>query len=149
MTVRVKRLGIWEEAAELPFDAAPSAADHIESGDELVVVDPDDATEQAWLAGALERGAAVNVGDHSSTVLSDLLEVQPTVFRARADVWVALRAHLLRRAGSHPARLFRAKRRVRRAIGLGRVRRAESVGPLDAASRDWFARLGIEIQAGD
>jgi long-subunit acyl-CoA synthetase (AMP-forming) len=142
----MKRLGIWEETDAPPFAWSAGEAPEIEPGDELVVVDPTDADELAWLAAAVERGAAVNVGDETSTVLSDLLEVQPTVFRARPAVWEELRAHLLRRAGSHPQRLFRAKKRVRRAIGLGRVRVAESVGALPDDAAQWFAQVGIAVR---
>jgi long-subunit acyl-CoA synthetase (AMP-forming) len=152
----MKRLGVWEEVPALPFEVVATEAPEVRPGDELVVVDPTDVAELAWLAGAEARGAAVNVGDESSTVLSDLREVQPTVVRARPAVWEALMAHVEARASGASAlkqaayrRLFLVKRRVRQAMGLGRVRVATSVGPLPDEVRAWFDRLGIEVQTVD
>jgi hypothetical protein len=154
MTVRQKRVGVWEpvDASVLAPVASGIAAPGSIAGEELVLVDPADDRERAWLADAEAKGATVNVGDGVSTVLADLREVQPTWFRARPEVWQQLRDEVERRAGdaswlgrfAYRRRLF-VRRAVRRWLGLARVRSAQSTGPLDPTIVAWFLGLGIVI----
>jgi long-subunit acyl-CoA synthetase (AMP-forming) len=122
-------------------------------GDELVsliaLTDPD---ERALLSAAVRRGATVSFGDGLAPVLSELHEVQPTVFRAPPAVWQAFMDGIERRAGDATPlkraayrRRVLVRRKVRQALGLGRVRRAESTGPLPDATIAWFADFGVEV----
>jgi hypothetical protein len=158
MTVRQKRLGVWEEvdASLLAPVPATVATPTSLAGEELVLVDPADARERAWLAGVAAGGAAVNVGDGVSSLLADLREVQPTWFRARPTVWRQLRDEVERRIGEASRlgrfayrRRFLVRGAVRRWLGMARVRRAESTGALDPTVVAWFRGLGIDIHDAD
>jgi hypothetical protein len=158
MTVRQKRLGVWEpvDAGVLAPVATGRTAPASIAGEELVLVDPADERERSWLAAAAAEGAAVNLGDGSSTLLADLREVQPTWFRARPEVWRQLRDEVERQVAdaswlgrfAYRRRLL-VRRAVRRWLGLARVRRAQSTGPLDSTTLAWFRGLGIVIDVED
>jgi hypothetical protein len=158
VTVRQKRFGVWEESDEsvlAPFAQPATTAAELE-GEELLLVDPTDDSERTWLAWAAHSGAAVNVGDGASTVLADLREVQPTWLRARPAVWERLRDEVERRAEDASwlgrfayQRNLLVRRAVRRWLGMGRVRRAQSAGALDPSVVAWFHGLGIDIEIED
>ena len=158
MTVRQKRLGVWEPVDDSvlgPISGPVNTPASI-AGEELVLVDPADDRERTWLAGAAAKGATVNVGDGVSTLLADLREVQPTWFRARPEVWHQLRDEVERRAGdaswlgrfAYRRRLL-VRRSVRRWLGLARVRCAQSTGSLDPTILAWYRGLGIIIDVED
>jgi hypothetical protein len=154
MTVRQKRFGVWEEAdaSVLAPVTGPATTAEPVPGEELVLVDPTDDAERTWLAAAAASGAAVNIGDGASTLLADLREVQPTWLRARPEVWVQLRDEVERRAGdatwlgrlAYQRRLL-VRGAVKRWLGMARVCRAETTGPLDPTVVTWFHGLGIDI----
>jgi hypothetical protein len=154
MTVRQKRVGVWDDvdASVLGPVPGPIAVPASIAGEELVLVDPADDREMAWLAGAAAMGATVNIGDGTSTLLADLREVQPTWFRAPPEVWRQLRDAVERRARDAPwvgrvayRRRLLVRRPVRRWLGMARVRVARSTGPLDPTISAWFRDLGIII----
>jgi hypothetical protein len=157
VTVRQKRFGVWGPGdapvlASVPgWVTAPTSI----AGEQLVLVDPADDWERAWLADADAKGATVHVGDGRSTVLADLREVQPTWLRARPEVWQELHDEIERRAAdaswlgrfAYRHRLL-VRRSVRRSLGLSRVRHAQSTGSLDPSIAAWFRDFGIEIEVG-
>jgi hypothetical protein len=154
VTVRQKRFGVWESVDPAVLASGPGsvAAPTSIAGEQLVLVDPGDEHERAWLADADARGATVHVGDGRSTVLADLREVQPTWLRAPPEVWQRLRDEVERRAADAPLlgrfayrHRVLVRRAVRRSIGLSRVRHAESTGWLDPSTIAWFRDFGIEI----
>jgi hypothetical protein len=157
VTVRQKRFGVWRSVDAHVLAPAPDsvAAPPSIAGEQLVLVDPADEHERAWLADADAKGATVHVGDGRSTVLADLREVQPTWLRARPEVWQELRDEVERRAAeaswlgrfAYRHRLL-VRRAVRRSLGLSRVRHAESTGSLDPSIAAWFRDFGIEIEVG-
>ena len=141
-----------DRAAEAATLDAP--ADGPGAGDQLLSHVPmSDPGERAMLSAAVRRGATVNFGDGASPLLAELREVQPTVFRAPASTWQAFLdgverraadATPLKRAAYH--RRFLVRRKVRQALGLGRVRQAVSTGPLPQVTLDWFRGFGIDVQ---
>ena len=137
-------------ALEAP-DEGPDRGDEILS--HVAMTDP---AERSLLSAAVRRGATVNFGDGVSPLLADLREVQPTVFRAPPVTWQtfmegveqrAADATPLKRAAYRRRLLVRG--RVRRALGLHRVRDAVTTAPLPEPTLAWFRDFGIEVRMGD
>ena len=149
-------LATYGELADRPAEAATldAPADGPDAGDELLSHVPmSDPGERSMLSAAVRRGATVNFGDGASPLLAELREVQPTVFRAPSATWQAFMdgverraadATPLKRAAYH--RRFLVRRKVRQALGLGRLRQAVSTGPLPQATLDWFGGFGIVVE---
>ncbi len=106
---------------------------------------------------ALYSGGVNNFLENIDRFAEQLGEVAPTRFFAVPMVWNKLRAGVLAKLPQHKLdRLLRVPllgrliaRRIRRALGLARVRSAFSgAAPLPQDLQRWFARIGVEILQG-
>lgn len=136
---------------------------HLVDGDEYLSFLP-----PAWpaelltvLSDAPSCGAVVNFGERVGGVLGDLVDVQPTVIQAPAELWDAIARDVQRRtaeSGRSARRAMRglaagrrgilerlAGRSVRAKTGLTRVRLAVAFGQPQDETVAFFAHLGISV----
>lgn len=106
---------------------------------------------------SLYSGGVINFLESIDHFAEQLAEVSPTRFFAVPVVWNKLRAGVLAKMPQHRLdRILRVPllgryvaRKIRRALGMGRVRSAFSgAAPLPEDLQRWFGRIGIEILQG-
>lgn len=146
--------------------ASPSGFEFTAADEYLAFLPPTWPTEARVLLSAHPAGGGVvSFGSRVGGGLAELATVQPTLVQAPAAWWDALAAHVVRQA-AEPAPLAgraldavvrgdrsggllakRARRKIRRHLGLARVRDARVLGTLDAATTAVLDGLGVPTPA--
>lgn len=141
---------------------SPAGLEFISTDEYLAFLPPTWPTEASVLLSAHPAGGGVvSFGSRVGGGLAELATVQPTLVQAPAAWWDAMAAHVVRQA-TEPAPLAgraleavvrgdaaggvfakRARRKVRRHLGLARVREARVLGTPDAATVAVLDGLGV------
>lgn len=147
-------------------DAGVGQIAELSEGDEYLSFLPTDwpIEQRAVLHDAVVSGAVVSFGERVGGVLADLGEVQPTVVQAPAELWDSMALDVLARSddvrwsgrraleglatGRSGPMVRLAAHRLRRKLGLRRLRLAVSLGAPADETRVFFTRLGIDLMVG-